>query len=396
MGYLKRIADKKYRLIYDLPKSDRRRQKTETLVGVTKAEAEAYLAARKDEARRGQAEAPKSPTRVSKVTVAVVFAKFIESKQMVADLSPKTLERYEQVYRSYIHPSFGTLLVSDIQPSDLISAYARWRKRGVGGHQLSRRSIRHIHDLIRTMLHYAVRMGFADRNIATQVAGELPKMPKPRPESLKVDDLKKLLACAESPTPWALKHGVISAQPWFAAAVVFAVSTGARRGEVLALRWSDVDLDRRIAKIHLSLCETKMGLQFKATKTEEPRTIMLPHTLVERLRRHRACQDEERRTFGSSYQDNNLVFAMPNGKPVVPWTFTSSFRHLVKRAAVPRIRLHGLRDTHATLLRDHAARIEVISKRLGHSDIRVTVNRYVKVDLDADAEVADVFDRLVS
>jgi integrase len=279
----------------------------------------------------------------------------------------------------------------------LTDAYASWLSKGKGGRALSARSVRHIHDLLRTMLNYALRKGLVHHNVATLVAEDLPRAKKPEPVALTEEQLKKLLASSWEPTDWARKHGVVSAQSWFAPAVWFAAYTGARRGETLALRWRDLDLDAKTATIRHSITETKAGgVQFKEPKNGKHRTIVLPASLVEVLRKHRGEQQKDREVFKDAYKDDDLVFAAPDGSPVLPWTFTASFRYLVDRAKVPYIRLHDLRDTHASLLGKHGVPLEVISKRLGHATIGITAERYLHVYKERDAEAAAVFEQLAS
>jgi len=204
-------------------------------------------------------------------------------------------------------------------------------------------------------------------------------------------------ASAQAPSEWAQKRRVVSAQSWFAPAVWFGAYTGARRGETLAVRWRDLDLEQQAVTIRQSLTETKVGgLQFKETKNRKRRTITLPPSLVHILHRHRAEQDRDREFFGSAYKDDDLVFAAPDGSPVAPWTFTASFRYLVQRSKVTHIRLHDLRDTHASLLGKHGVPLEVVSKRLGHESIAITAERYLHVYRERDAEAAAVFERVAS
>jgi len=158
--------------------------------------------------------------------------------------------------------------------------------------------------------------------------------------------------------------------------------------------WSDLDLDQHAVRIRRSLTDTNDGLKFKEPKNGRPRTITLPPTLVAVLRSARSEQEKDRTFFESAYQDHDLVFACPDGKPVPPWTFTASFRYLVQRAKVPRIRLHDLRDTHVSLLGKHGVPLEVVSKRLGHATIGITAERYLHVYRERDEEAAAVFERL--
>ena len=114
------------------------------------------------------------------------------------------------------------------------------------------------------------------------------------------------------------------------------------------------------------------------------------------LQSHKAVQAAERIAMGSAYHDEDLIFAKPDGTAIAPWLFSSAFRNFMKRSAMRRIRFHDLRDTHASLLAKSGVPIEVISKRLGHSDIGITYDRYITVYSDQDAEAAEAFAKIVA
>lgn len=391
MGYLKQVGDKKWRIVYDVPPlgGRRRQQRTETLFPVTKAQAKLTLAKREEAVAIGR-------FVTDDIMVSTLFERFMTAKT-VAQRAPKTLERYGTLYATYIGPRLGDVTLSKLRQHHLTDAYASWLAKGKSGHALSARSVRHVHDLLRAMLNYALRKGLVQQNVAALVSEDLPSARKPESVALTEEQLRQLLASAAIPTEWARKRGVVSAQAWFAPAVWFAAYTGARRGETLALRWRDVDFDQQTAIIRHSLTETKAGgVNFKEPKNGKQRTIVLPPSLIKVLRTHRVRQNEDRLFFGYGYMDDDLVFATPNGSPVLPWTFTASFRYLVKRAKVPYIRLHDLRDTHASLLGKHGVPLEVVSKRLGHASIGITAERYLHVYRERDAEAAAVFERLAS
>lgn len=391
MGYLKQLGERKWRIVYDVtpPNGRHRRQKTETLFPTTKAQAKSILAKREETVALGRFVA-------DDITVSLLFTRFIQAKT-VAQRAPKTLERYGTLYASYIGPRFGEMTLNTLEQHHLTDAYASWLLKGKSGRALSARTVRHIHDLLRTMLNYALRKGLVHANVAMLVAEDLPRATKPEPVALTEEHLKTLLASAWEPTDWARKHGVVSSQSWFAPAVWFAAYTGARRGETLALRWRDLDFEAKTATIRHSLTETKAGgVQFKEPKNGKHRTIVLPESLVVVLGKHRGEQQKDRAIFKEAYKDDDLVFAAPTGSPVQPWTFTASFRYLVDRAKVPYIRLHDLRDTHASLLGKHGVPLEVVSKRLGHATIGITAERYLHVYTERDAEAAAVFERLAS
>jgi len=242
-----------------------------------------------------------------------------------------------------------------------------------------------------------VSLDYVGNNVARKItAQDLPKAPKPENTVLNENELRQLLAEAKCPSKRASERGTLSSQPWFYPAVTFAAYTGARRGEVLAVKWSDLDMDNGTATIRESLSDPKSGLAFKKPKNGKARTIVIAADMIAILRTHKAKQAEERLFVGEAYQDLNLVFARPDGSAVTPWNFGAAFKDLVGRAKVVPITLHDLRDTHASLLAKAGVPIEVISHRLGHSCIGITVDRYLTVYQERDAAAAAAFERIVS
>ncbi len=391
MGSVKRLRDKVYRIVYDLPSTDgKRKQKRETLYNVTKQEAEATLAKRKE--RTKQPGALRNPN----IAVAQLFGEFFEIKRRT--LSSSALERYEGLYHNYIGPSIGNVIVIALRPEHLTDAYAKWSAKGVSGRPLSGRTIHHLHDLIRCALNFGVRREWAIRNVAASLETEdLPKAPKPEPVALDEGETAMLLVAARNPSERAKRSGGPSAEPWFYPAVAFALYTGARRGEVLGLRWPDVDFKSNTVTIRRSLTRThRRGLFFKEPKNGKARTITMPRTLATILKQHREAQDDERNIVGAGYKDDDLVFARPDGSVVNPRNFGTRVVELAARAKVTPITAHCLRDTHASLLAKNGVPLEVVSKRLGHADIRLTAERYLHVYRDRDAAAARVLDTLPS
>jgi integrase len=385
MGYLRKIGEKKFRIMYDLPLVDgKRSQKTETLNGVTKKQAEAILAKRKETISLGD-----YPSDAG-MRANELFDRFMLAKN--ERLAATSLLRYDSLLRVYLRPAFGTLRVGSLKTTDLIAAYARWRSR-----QVSARTVRHAADLMRNILNRAVKWGILGRNPALAVdTDDLPKLIKPLSTVLSEAELRCLLEEARSPSRRSQARGYLSTYSAFHPAIAFAAYTGARRGEVLAVRWQDLDLKAGTVTIARSLSDTpKARFAFKRPKNDRARTICISGQLVAILRTHQVVQAAERHALRDAYDDGDLVFARPDGKPIPPWNFGASFQSLVKRAGVPRIRLHDLRDTHASLLAKAGVPIEVVSQRLGHSTISITVDRYITVYRERDAAAAEAFERLV-
>lgn len=393
MGYLKRFDDRTYRIQYDvLPVNGRRRLKRETLKNVTKKEAAAILAQReaKELAKRKAVESGEHVK--DEVMLSELFDGFIKAKTTNRKAST-TLIRYESLVRLYLKPRFGPMRASALKPFHLTNAYADLVEHGRDGQKVSTRTVRHAHELLRNVLQWGVRRELLSRNVAALIEDDdLPKTVKPRPTALTEVELRKLLDEAKSPSSRSKKRGYLSAQPWFYPAVAFAAFTGARRGEVLALRWSDVNFELGSLTIERSVTER---MEFKATKNDKSRTISMSEPLDAILEAHRAQQATEKTALGLSYRDEDLVFARADGTAVDPWNFGRAVLDCIRRAKVTPITLHGLRDTHASLLAKAGVPIEVISQRLGHASIGVTVERYLHVYRSRDAEAAAAFSRLV-
>jgi len=391
LGYthgVKRIADKKYCIVYDVPPSGGRprQQKRKTLVGVTKKEAVATRAKRIEEVATGQY------IKDDDMTCSALFKEFMAEKKS-AGLESTTLARYQNIFDCHLIPAFGKMKVKELRQGHLVSQYRQWGQKGSAGRSISARTIRHAHETLRNSLNYALCMDYVTRNVAALVRKDnLPKAVPPKPKALTKAELTKLLTEAKSPTSRAKKRGTLSSQPWFYPAVFFAAYTGCRRGETLAMRWQDVSFEESTLTISRSLTER---MEFKAPKNDKVETIAMPDSLASVLKIHRAAQAEARLFLGPAYKDQDLVFAHADGSPIDPWNFGSAVRDLILRAGVTPITLHGLRDTHASLMAKAGVPIEVVSKRLRHSNIAVTCARYLDVYKDRDAAAATAFEQLV-
>jgi integrase len=177
--------------------------------------------------------------------------------------------------------------------------------------------------------------------------------------------------------------------PWCMAAFLeVAAALGARRGEVLALRWSDIQDGRAI--IARSLTQTKQVLAFKGTKTEKPRVVKIPESTLAMVEVHRKRQDDFRRQFGPDYKaDLDLIFANPDGTPLKPDSVSAAVSLLFRRLKLPKgASLHSLRHTHTSHLLANGVPLPVVSARLGHSSVRVTAEIYAHMIHGQDDEAA--------
>jgi len=164
---------------------------------------------------------------------------------------------------------------------------------------------------------------------------------------------------------------------------------------VLGLRWSDIDFEFGTVMIRRSLSQPKSGLKLKRPKNDRWRSVNVRSELLSILAAHAKAQASDKEFFGSSYREDGLVFVQPNGEIVAPWNFGAALKALVARAGVTSITLHDLRDTHASLLAESGVPLEVISRRLGHSSIGITMDRYMHVSKQRDADAAEAFEKLI-
>lgn len=176
--------------------------------------------------------------------------------------------------------------------------------------------------------------------------------------------------------------------------ILLAVTTGMRRGEILGLRWSDIHLDAYTLAVCQSLEHTRVGgLKFKQPKTRRGRrVVVLPTVAVEALRKHRAVQGRIRLQAGSDYKDQDLVCARWDGSPRNPGAVTRAFAKLVVDLGLPKVRFHDLRHSHATQLLREGIHPKVVSERLGHATVGITLDTYSHVTPSMQEEAAKRID----
>jgi integrase len=249
------------------------------------------------------------------------------------------------------------------------------RRDGKGG--LSPRTVQHTHRVLKQALRQAVQWRLLAVNPCEAV--EPPKVEEPEIEVLSQGEVATLLRAAEGGRMYA--------------PILLALTTGMRRGEVLGVRWSDVDLDGATLRVEQAVEQTKAGLRFKPPKTKRSRrTITLPALTVTALRRHRAQQAEERLALGLAGADDWLVFTRYDGATVEPRFFTKSFTRLAASAGLPHVTFHGLRHTHVTQLLAAGEHVKVVSERAGHSSVAVTLQIYAHTIPGMQTGVADRLD----
>ena len=174
-----------------------------------------------------------------------------------------------------------------------------------------------------------------------------------------------------------------------------AAMTGMRRGEILGLRWKDVDLRAARISIRQALVSVAYEIIASTPKNHMARVVDIDSGTVDQLREHSARQRTERNSWRSNYQVNDLVFCREDGSPIHPHSLSQAFERLVKKSELPKIRLHDLRHTHATIAIQAGVPVKVISERLGHETPAFTLKQYAHVIPGMQAEAASAVSRLV-
>ena len=289
-------------------------------------------------------------------------------------LRPTAFSSYEMHVRCYLTPAFGHLQLQQLTPAVINAFYASLREGWNGRRSLSPASVRRVHATLHRALRDAVRWQLIARNPAT--GADPPKARRPEMRIWTPEQLRKFLQGTHDDRHYA---------QW-----LFYVLTGVRRGEALALRWSDTNLQAGNATILRSLVPVDHRLVIGEPKTSRGRRrISLDQRLVDELRHHRRHQSEERLLIGPAFQDQDLLFAHPDGTPLRPEQVSRWFTALSQRAGVPAIRLHDLRHLHATLALAAGVPTRVVADRLGHTTTAVTADIYQHVLPDLDRGAAN-------
>lgn len=312
------------------------------------------------------------------VTVADVMARYLADAE--ARCGAKTLERYREISNKNIVAHLGPTPLAKLKPAHLSEWLTKLLKSGGRKDKpLSPKSVRHAFGLLNAAVRWAVRMQLVARNACDAVRP--PTVPRSDAKALTLDEISKLTLTAAG-TRW---EGFIA----------LALATGARRGELCALTWADVDLDRAMLTISKSLSQTRDGLTVKSPKSGRTRSLPLSRFAIESLRRHKAMLAKERLAAGQAYEDCGLAFPDELGRRLTPMTATCAFERIAGKAKISTTRLHDVRHTAATTLLTSGVDIRTVSSIIGHANASTTLNVYSHVLQDVQHAAVDVLgDRL--
>jgi len=274
-------------------------------------------------------------------------------------LRPRTYSDYKHIVEKHLIPSFGSLTLHKLGPEHVQALFRAKTQEG-----LSARRVTVIRAVLHTALAQALQWGGVGRNVADLV--KAPRRIRYQAAVLDVKQAKALLKTAS--------HHRLG--PLFSVGL----AVGLRLGEALGLQWQDIDLQKGLLTVRQTLQRVDKKLVFGEPKSEKSRrSVPLPAMTVTTLKRHRIRQKQDRLKAGSAWKEQNLVFTSSIGTPLDDRNVRRAFKDLLTEAKLPKIRIHDLRHTCATLLLAQDVHPKVVQEILGHSQISLTLDTYSHV-----------------
>jgi integrase len=304
-------------------------------------------------------------------------------KAMRSQISPKTHERYSEIVNNFLIPAFGKAQLAKLDAPTIQKTYSGWETSGrrdsrEGG--LAPRTRLHIHRILRSALKHAVRMRMIGFNPSDFVLP--PRAKKAAIATLTIEQSAVLLRTLRDSN---------SCLYW---PVLLGLTTGMRRGEIVALRWRNVDFDRKTVRVVESVEQVGQNLRFKAPKTEKKRAIVLPEHAVEELKAWKDKQALDLAELGVEANEDTFVCGRSwDGGVLKPDSLTGEFRTVIREIpSFPIVRFHDLRHSHATQLLERGIHPKIAQERLGHSSITTTLDLYSHVTDTMQSDAAEKLD----
>jgi len=320
--------------------------------GATAAEVQEQLLKARSDHSRGL------PVAVERQRLAHYLERWLEDSARVST-RPRTHGRYAELLRLHVIPVLGHVLLEKLAPADVQRLLNRKFAEG-----LSPKTVRHIRGVLSTALGRAVKWNLVARNAAA-----LTDAPRAAPVNIRAfdsDEARRFIDAASGQRLEALYF--------------LTITLGLRRGEVLALKWNDVDLDAGEVHVRASLQRVNGSLQLSETKTQKSRRqLPILEFVAKALRLHRMRQIEARLLAGPKWRDMGFVFTTGIGTPIDPANLLDDFKRILKKSGLPDIRFHDLRHSAASLLLALNVHPRVVMELLGHSQISLTMNTYTHV-----------------
>ncbi|MBM3133063.1 MAG: site-specific integrase, partial [Chloroflexi bacterium] len=329
-----------------------RRKKSFTIRG-NKAEAQRQLRERLVALDKGL------PVDTSKETVGEFLDRWLDT-YVKLNTSPKTYYDYAGMIRRYLKPALGQIPLTKLSPQAIQGLHAGMYEKG-----LSSRSVQYVHKTLKQSLKHAVKWGMVGRNVCDLVDSPRPR--RKEMQCLNLSDIHRLLDATAGSTYGHIFH--------------LAIFTGVRRGELLALRWSDVDLQSKTLSVNQALSSiTGKGVIAGDPKTRNSRRLVsLPPSAIGLIRSLKARQMEQYEAAGLAWDESRFVFCNSDGGPMSPDTITHAFKRIASKLGLSKVRFHDLRHSHATLMLKAGVHPKIVSERLGHASINITLDTYTHI-----------------
>lgn len=294
-------------------------------------------------------------------------------------LKPNTWYQYNMTAHNHILPTLGKIPLMDLRAEHIQKLYDKKLKEGTGA-----RTVQFMHQTLHKALDHALRLGIIPRNPTAATF-----RPKDETKEMKIYDesqVSQLLMAVQGTRVEALYQLVLA--------------TGMRQSEVLALKWSDLDWKNQTITVRRQLVRLPKSKDeyFSTVKTNAgKRTITLGNATIESLRNHVNIQDEEKRNpQREKWDENDLIFPSITGTPMNQSNLYHHFKALIAEIGLPDIRFHDLRHTAASLMLNHGIAPMVVSKRLGHAKVSITLDTYGHLIPELHGDVAQMIDDFIS
>ena len=308
------------------------------------------------------------------------YAKIFIEKHCVGNIGLVTINNYKRLLKDII-PFLGSCKLSKITPDMLDTMYQKLRK-GSKGKELSYSSMYDYYKIINAMYNQAIKWEFVDKN--PNLKANKPKKNTIEHKYYDLEQVQKLLSCLENEN---IKYKAL---------IILALDTGARRGEIAALKWSDIDFENKTLKIDNSLKVVRGVVDEKKPKTNSSnRVIMLCEATIEVMREYKKWQDDYIKSMGRKWKGSDRIFTAENGEHMNPSTCYKIFTKIIKKYDLKPIRFHDLRHTNASLLISQGVSLKAVSERLGHASINITSNIYTHIFESDKIKCANTFDKII-
>lgn len=310
------------------------------------------------------------------------YSAYVLDLKTLAGMKPKTAAHYRDMLK-HVLPEIGHLKIQDLRPDHLNRLYAKMAAPGANsktGGPLSAKTINSAHRTVSTILAQAVKESLIPTNIAFKATP--PKLQKHEMEAFEIEEVQAIIKALESePLKWQVMTHLL-------------IATGARRGEILGLKWADVDWDGK--RLHLN--ENRVYVQGKGAisttlKTGESRYVSVSSSVMDLLRRWRVEQASTFMKLGIAH--SGYIMTAEDGGPMFPDSPTDWLSKFAKRHDLPPIHPHKFRHTQASLLIAEGVDILTVSKRLGHSQTSTTMNIYAHALAKSDEKASDTLDTIL-